>query len=64
MKTSPTSENKFAFISEVRNSTPSVLIAVILLVSAVFAQQKPSLGDNAALRDLSTHLAQTRSSLQ
>jgi hypothetical protein len=50
MKTSCVSENKSALIREIRSSIPSLLIVTVLLVSTAFAQQKPSLGDNAALR--------------
>jgi hypothetical protein len=49
MKTSRVSKIKLAFIREIRNSILSLLIVAALLVSAS-AQQKPSLGDNAALR--------------
>jgi hypothetical protein len=50
MKTSRVAEKKSAFIREIRSSIPSVLMVVILLAGAAFAQQKPNLGDNAALR--------------
>jgi hypothetical protein len=50
MKTSRVLKNKSAFIRETRISIPSTLMVVALLVSTAFAQQKPNLGDNAALR--------------
>jgi hypothetical protein len=50
MKPLRTAERKSAFIREILSSIPSLLMVVALLVSAAFAQQKPSLGDNAALR--------------
>jgi len=50
MKTSRVSKIKHAFIREIRSSIPSLLMIVILLAGAAFSQQKPSLGDNAALR--------------
>jgi hypothetical protein len=50
MKASLVSRDKSAFIREIRSSIPSLLMVAILLASAAFAQQKPSLGDNAALR--------------
>jgi hypothetical protein len=50
MKLSRVAEVKSAFIREIRSSIPSLLMVVPLLVGAAFAQQKLSLGDNAALR--------------
>jgi hypothetical protein len=50
MKISSTAKNKSAFLREIRSSIPSVLMVAILLVSTAFAQQTPSIGDNAALR--------------
>jgi hypothetical protein len=50
MKNSHLAEKKSAFIREIRSSIPSVLMAVVLLAASAFAQQKPALGDNAALR--------------
>ena len=50
MKTSRLSKIKLAFIREIRSSTPSMLMVVALLASSAFAQGKPNLGDNAALR--------------
>jgi hypothetical protein len=49
MKTSLVSKIKHAFIREIGSSIPSLLM-VAVLVNTAFAQQKPSLGDNAALR--------------
>jgi hypothetical protein len=50
MKISSTAKNKSAFLREIRRSIPSHLMVAILLVSTAFAQQTPSIGDNAALR--------------
>jgi hypothetical protein len=50
MKTSRVAEVKSAFIREIRSSIPFLLMVAPLLVGAAFAQQKLSLGDNAALR--------------
>jgi hypothetical protein len=50
MKSSRVAEVKSAFIREIRSSIPSLLMVVPLLVGAASAQQKLSLGDNAALR--------------
>lgn len=50
MNTSCTAEKQFLFIREIGSSLPSLLMAVILLAGTAFSQQKPSLGDNAALR--------------
>ncbi|MGA9977963.1 MAG: hypothetical protein WBQ08_04955 [Candidatus Sulfotelmatobacter sp.] len=50
MKTSRAAVNKSTFIREIRNLIPFVLIFAVLLAGTAFAQQKPSLGDNAALR--------------
>jgi hypothetical protein len=50
MKPSRTTNKNSACIGEIRKSIPFMLTVVALLASAAFAQQKPSLGDNAALR--------------
>ncbi len=50
MKTSRVAEKKSAFIREIRSPIPLILMVVIPLAGVVFAQQKPSLGENAALR--------------
>lgn len=50
MKTSRVAKKESAFIREIRSSIPFLLMVVVLLVSTVLAQQKPSLGENAALR--------------
>ena len=50
MKTSRAPEKKSAFIREIRSWIPSMSMIVVLLAGAAFAQQKPNLGDNAALR--------------
>lgn len=50
MKTSLVSKNIFAVIREICSSIPFILMVAILLAGTALAQQKPSLGDNAALR--------------
>ncbi len=50
MKTSRLSKIKLAFIHEFRGLIPCVLMVVILQAGPAFAQGKPNLGDNAALR--------------
>ena len=50
MKTSHVAKKESAFIRKIRSSIPSLFMVAILLASTAVAQQKPSLGDNAALR--------------
>jgi len=50
MSTLRTAERQSALIREIRGLVPFVLTVVILLAGSALAQQKPNLGDNAALR--------------